>query len=259
MALPLAVGACDRLSHQVCDDGVLVLASEEGIEGLFHLVRDLELDGGHGVCSLDWVVLRLPPQVDRQTENINWQQSFHLGAAPASAACLAYAWAGLDVASSSVFTTLGALYGELPHVYRFSASLPEGPLLEFQVKVKDLPNTIEAERLVVQRIGQNIFRARLIDYWQGRCPLTGITDSELLRASHIIPCSDCTSIGCSARSRVRIQTSMRCRCRMTRSMTQKRAKHDSAGEHGGGLCGVAVDEYSPDSRKSDKRWLQDSA
>jgi predicted restriction endonuclease len=42
-------------------------------------------------------------------------------------------------------------------------------------------------------IGQDIFRARLMDYWQGRCPLTGITDPALLRASHIIPWSDCES------------------------------------------------------------------
>lgn len=28
-------------------------------------------------------------------------------------------------------------------------------------------------------------------YWQGRCPLTGITDTALLRASHIIPWKDC--------------------------------------------------------------------
>lgn len=32
-----------------------------------------------------------------------------------------------------------------------------------------------------------------MDYWQGRCPLTGITDPELLRASHIIPWADCES------------------------------------------------------------------
>jgi predicted restriction endonuclease len=29
-------------------------------------------------------------------------------------------------------------------------------------------------------------------YWQGRCPLTGITDPALLRASHIVPWRDCT-------------------------------------------------------------------
>jgi putative restriction endonuclease len=30
-----------------------------------------------------------------------------------------------------------------------------------------------------------------MDYWGARCPLTGITDPALLRASHIIPWSDC--------------------------------------------------------------------
>ena len=32
-----------------------------------------------------------------------------------------------------------------------------------------------------------------MDYWQGRCPLTGITDPALLRASHIIPWAECES------------------------------------------------------------------
>lgn len=30
-----------------------------------------------------------------------------------------------------------------------------------------------------------------MDYWQGRCPLTGISDVALLRASHIIPWAEC--------------------------------------------------------------------
>ena len=29
-------------------------------------------------------------------------------------------------------------------------------------------------------------------YWEGRCPLTGITEPALLRASHIVPWSECT-------------------------------------------------------------------
>jgi hypothetical protein len=73
-----------------------------------------------------------------------------------------------------------------------AASLPDAPLREFQAKIKDLPKTTE-ERLVVQRIGQDIFRARLIEYWQGRCPLTGISDTALLRASRIVPWKDCAS------------------------------------------------------------------
>ncbi|ANK82135.1 MAG: restriction endonuclease [Rhizobiales bacterium NRL2] len=91
------------------------------------------------------------------------------------------------------FETLGQLYGVLPRIYQLAASLPDAPLREFQAKVNGLPKTTEAERLVVQRIGQDIFRAGLMDYWQGRCPLTGITDTALLRASHIVPWKDCTS------------------------------------------------------------------
>jgi HNH endonuclease len=91
------------------------------------------------------------------------------------------------------FDTLGALYAALHRVYALGVSLPNAPLREFELLVAGLPRTTEAERLVVQRIGQNIFRARLMDYWQGRCPLTGITDPDLLRASHIIPWSECES------------------------------------------------------------------
>jgi predicted restriction endonuclease len=55
----------------------------------------------------------------------------------------------------------------------------------------NLPRTTEAERWVIQRIGQDLFRAALLDYWDSRCPLTGITDPALLRAPHIVPWSDC--------------------------------------------------------------------
>ncbi|TXR49470.1 HNH endonuclease [Phyllobacterium endophyticum] len=91
------------------------------------------------------------------------------------------------------FDSLGALYGILRRVYELTISLPDAPLRAFQKQVADLPRTTEVERLVVQRIGQDIFRAGLMDYWQGRCPLTGISDPALLRASHIIPWADCES------------------------------------------------------------------
>jgi len=89
------------------------------------------------------------------------------------------------------FPTLGDLYTILPRVYALGVSLPDGPLHAFIEKTRSLPLTTEAERLVVQRIGQDIFRDRLMTYWGGRCPLTGITDPALLRASHIIPWADC--------------------------------------------------------------------
>jgi putative restriction endonuclease len=42
-----------------------------------------------------------------------------------------------------------------------------------------------------KRVGQDIFRKALMEYWKGRCPLTGITDPALLRASHIVPWAEC--------------------------------------------------------------------
>jgi len=72
-----------------------------------------------------------------------------------------------------------------------AAPLPDAPLTRFRARTVGLPQTTEAERLVVQRIGQDIFRAALMDYWEARCPITGITDPALLRASHIVPWSEC--------------------------------------------------------------------
>lgn len=89
------------------------------------------------------------------------------------------------------FASLAQLYDVLPRIYELSVTLPDAPLQEFLHCTKNLPKETEAERLVVQRVGQNIFRDRLIKYWRGRCPLTGIVDKPLLRASHIKPWRDC--------------------------------------------------------------------
>jgi hypothetical protein len=91
------------------------------------------------------------------------------------------------------FGNLAALYTVMPRLYELAVSLPDAPLQEFLHRTQGMPQTTEAERLVVQRVGQSIFRDRLIDYWQGRCPLTGIADCALLRASHIKPWKDCES------------------------------------------------------------------
>jgi hypothetical protein len=89
------------------------------------------------------------------------------------------------------FDTLTALHAALDRVYKLAVSLPDAPLARFRAQTATLPQTTEAERLVVQRIGQDIFRAALVDYWGGRCPITGISDPALLRASHILPWSEC--------------------------------------------------------------------
>jgi hypothetical protein len=90
-----------------------------------------------------------------------------------------------------IYETLSQLHAALDRVYKLAMSLPDAPLLRFRAETAKLPRTTEAERLVIQRIGQNLFRNALMDYWGGRCPLTGITEPALLRASHIVPWSDC--------------------------------------------------------------------
>lgn len=95
--------------------------------------------------------------------------------------------------ASFVFDTLPPLYAALDRAYRLGVSLPDAPLVQFQAKAGNLPRSTEAERLVVQRVGQDVFRQALLAYWGGRCPLTGIADPALLRASHIVPWAECTT------------------------------------------------------------------
>ena len=92
-----------------------------------------------------------------------------------------------------VFDTLAPLYAALDRAYRLGVSLPDAPLVQFQAAAENLPRVTEAERLVVQRIGQDVFRQALLAYWGGHCPLTGISDPALLRASHIVPWAECTT------------------------------------------------------------------
>lgn len=114
----------------------------------------------------------------------------HAGVAEELAALPPAPYSGPGLATYA-FPTLSALHTALDRVYRLGVSLPEAPLTRFRARTAGLPQTTEAERLVVQRIGQDVFRGALMDYWGGRCPITGITDPALLRASHIVPWAEC--------------------------------------------------------------------
>jgi len=48
----------------------------------------------------------------------------------------------------------------------------------------------ESKNIVYSRLGQGLFREKLINYW-GKCPITSILNTELLVASHIKPWSLC--------------------------------------------------------------------
>lgn len=75
--------------------------------------------------------------------------------------------------------------------------LPDNPLEEYKKKLaefsdKEIQKT-EAERIVKERVGQDIYREALIKYWKGSCAVTGCTLNEALKASHAKPWKDCTS------------------------------------------------------------------
>ena len=78
-------------------------------------------------------------------------------------------------------------------VWRLARSLPDAPLRQFKQRLAEPPDATEVERLRKERIGQDVFRKALMLFWDGTCAVTGVTHPHLLRASHIIPWSECDS------------------------------------------------------------------
>lgn len=85
------------------------------------------------------------------------------------------------------------LHALVRRAFQLSRALPDEPLQAFQKQTKTLPRSTEAEQLVVRRVGQDIFRESLLDYWEGRCAISGLAEPRLLRASHIKPWARCES------------------------------------------------------------------
>ena len=85
------------------------------------------------------------------------------------------------------------LHAVLRRAFQLSRTLPDAPLRRFEAKTKLMPRNTEIERLAVQRIGQDLFREDLLEFWEGRCAVTGLAVPALLRASHIKPWADCES------------------------------------------------------------------
>jgi len=94
-------------------------------------------------------------------------------------------------AGGRTVTSIPALHDLLRRAFQLSKTLPDELLHTFQKRTASLPRTTEAERLVVQRVGQDLFREGLMEFWEGKCAVTGLAVPELLRASHIKPWADC--------------------------------------------------------------------
>jgi putative restriction endonuclease len=88
-------------------------------------------------------------------------------------------------------TDIPSIHRLLRRAFQLSKTLPDELLHIVERQIAALPKTTEVERLVVQRVGQDVFRQGLIEYWDGRCAITQLALPELLRASHIKPWADC--------------------------------------------------------------------
>ena len=88
--------------------------------------------------------------------------------------------------SSDLFRIIG-------RIWALARSLPNEPLAEFERLLREPPSSTEVERLRKERIGQNVFRSALMNYWEKSCAVTGVQNPTLLRASHIVPWAICES------------------------------------------------------------------
>lgn len=60
-------------------------------------------------------------------------------------------------------------------------------MLENIDNINDIPNGTYKERLVKTRVGQEFFRKSVLNSYNNRCCITGISNNDLLVASHIKP------------------------------------------------------------------------
>lgn len=97
------------------------------------------------------------------------------------------------MAGARAVVSLDALHQLVRRAFALSRTLPDELLHQFEAVAFALPRATEAERLVVQRVGQEVFRKGLLEYWSGRCAISGLAVPELLRASHIKPWADCAT------------------------------------------------------------------
>lgn len=98
------------------------------------------------------------------------------------------------------FSELNELGLFLRQAANLAQSSPEQLAYEYQQEVKEIlaepdssPELTEAIREVKQRIGQDKYRKALMDYWDGKCAVTGVAIPEALRASHAKPWAECSS------------------------------------------------------------------
>lgn len=106
-----------------------------------------------------------------------------IGLMPASIECPGMASVGLAPTAEALHRALRLLRALRSHpILRLSAEIEE--------RLARIPAT-ERTREVRERIGQEVYRDALVEFWGGRCALSGVElPAELLRASHAKPWKD---------------------------------------------------------------------
>jgi len=94
-----------------------------------------------------------------------------------------------------VVSGLGMLGSFLRRAAELAMSLPNHAADLYVAEVSKIesnpPSTTEAIRMVKQRVGQDLFRHALMEYWGGACAVTGLDLPAVLRASHAKPWAKC--------------------------------------------------------------------
>ena len=183
-------------------------------------------------------LLRQQPDVDAHLAHR--RRRFRVSRGHVSVEMSSTGWQDLGAASNDLLPSgaagalavsdIAALHHLLRRAFQLSRTLPNGLLHVFETEIANLPRTTEAERLVVQRVGQDIFRRGLLEYWDGRCAITGLDVPDLLRASHIKPWADCDTDA----ERLDVFNGLTARA-SSRRRVRRRLHHRRRGRHGGHL------------------------
>ena len=153
-------------------DGWLFFRSSEGVPGEVAMANGLADDGAPWLLAVEHAGV---------AEEMRREFADHL-AEPAPG----------TMRAAFAFAEQPAMRRALSRAWHLANSLPSFPLAQYAADTAHLGDT-EADRQTRIRIGQDRFRRALDDYYNGRCPITGITQREMLRASHIVPWAECAS------------------------------------------------------------------
>lgn len=129
------------------------------------------------------------------SDGSTWHVAFPKGPPTAELAMFCpLATSGADHFQAQGELELGKL---LRRAAELAMSLPSHAVDLFATEVAKIeanpPSTTEALALTKRRVGQDLFRKALMEYWGGACAVTGINIPELLRASHAKPWAHCAS------------------------------------------------------------------